>query len=65
VVGSDATGGLLSKGGSKGPCLGEVPTRSKYNIYIYIYICILYNSFVMTIHIVAEMVYSGTLSTVI
>ena len=60
MVGSDATGALLSKGGSKGPCLGEVPTRSKY-----IYICILYNSFVMTIHIVAEMVYSGTLSTVI
>lgn len=62
MVNSDATGGLLSKRGSKGPCLGEVPTRSKY---IYIYICILYNSFVMTIHIVAEMVYSGTLSTVI
>jgi hypothetical protein len=62
VVGSDATGGLLSKGGSKGPCLGEVPTRSNIYKYIYIYIN---NSFVMTIHIVAEMVYSGTLSTVI
>ena len=61
MVSSDATGGLLSKGGSKGPCLGEVPTRSKY-IYIYVYYI---NSFVMTIHIVVEMVYSRTLSTVI
>ena len=25
----DATGGLVSRGGSNGPCLGEVPTISK------------------------------------
>ena len=47
--------------GPKGPVLGKFPQDQN----IYIYICILYNSFVMTIHIVAEMVYSGTLSTVI